>query len=139
MDRGINEIFSEEDLAYFGGLLQQKRDEILTKFQKLTKEYIEINKSGMADELDLATAVTEQTLTCRFLDRDNKLLKQVDAALGRINDGSYGYCEGTGEPIPKKRLEVRPWCKYSVQYKEQMERKEKRMKSNGINLEVYDD
>ena len=139
MDRGINEIFSEEDLAYYSCILRQKRDEILVKASQARQGMIAINEDDISDESDLASAVTEQNLTLRFLERDRRLLKQIEAALDRVNDGSYGYCEGTGEPIPKKRLEARPWCRYSVQFKEQLERNEKRMKTNGINSELIDE
>lgn len=137
MDRGINEIFSEEDLAYYSGVLLQKKDDIIDKARQI-REDIVLDTNDRSDDIDLASAVAEQNLTLRFLDRDRKLLKQIEAALVRINDGSYGYCDGTGEPIPKKRLEARPWCRYSVQYKEQLERNEKRMQSNGINSELDD-
>lgn len=137
MDRGINEIFSEEDLAYYNGVLLQKKDDIIDKARQI-REDIVLDTNDRSDDIDLASAVAEQNLTLRFLDRDRKLLKQIEAALVRINDGSYGYCDGTGEPIPKKRLEARPWCRYSVQYKEQLERNEKRMQSNGINSELDD-
>jgi len=137
VDRGINEIFSEEDLAYYNGVLLQKKDDIIDKARQI-REDIVLDTNDRSDDIDLASAVAEQNLTLRFLDRDRKLLKQIEAALVRINDGSYGYCDGTGEPIPKKRLEARPWCRYSVQYKEQLERNEKRMQSNGINSELDD-
>lgn len=137
MGRGINETFSEEDLAYYSGILLQKKDDIIDKTRQIREEIV-LDTNEISDDIDLASAVTEQNLTLRFLDRDRKLLKQIEAALVRINDGSYGYCDGTGEAIPKKRLEARPWCRYSVQFKEKLERNEKRMQSNGINSELDD-
>ncbi len=79
----------------------------------------------MYDEVDLASATVEQNLTFKLLDRDRKLMAEIEHALAKIDTGEYGYCEGTGEVIPKRRLEVRPWCKYSVKYKEQLEKRKK--------------
>jgi DnaK suppressor protein len=75
--------------------------------------------------VDLATATVDQNLTFRLLDRDRKLLNEIDHAINKIQTGDFGYCEGTGEPIPKRRLELRPWCRHSVKYKEQLEKLEK--------------
>ncbi len=79
----------------------------------------------MYDEVDLASATVDQNLTFRLLDRDRKLLGEIDHAILKIHNGEYGLCEGTGEAIPKRRLELRPWCKYSVKYKEQLEKLKK--------------
>ena len=54
-----------------------------------------------------------------------KLLAEIDHAIEKIDTGEYGFCEGTGEVIPKRRLELRPWCRHSVKYKEQLERMKK--------------
>ena len=102
MDRGINEIFSEEDLAYYNGVLLQKKDDIIDKARQI-REDIVLDTNDRSDDIDLASAVAEQNLTLRFLDRDRKLLKQIEAALVRINDGSYGYCRHPGN-----------WCGFYV-------------------------
>ncbi|MFZ9886889.1 MAG: TraR/DksA family transcriptional regulator [Myxococcota bacterium] len=61
-----------------------------------------------------------------LMDRDAKLLREVERALEKVNDGSYGLCEGTDEPIGYARLRIRPWTRYSVTYKEELEREAKR-------------
>ncbi len=61
----------------------------------------------------------------RFADKERKLLVQITSALEKLEEGDYGVCEGTGEPIAIKRLELRPWTRYSVEYKEQVERERK--------------
>ncbi len=86
----------------------------------------------MYDEVDLASATVEQNLTFKLLDRDRKLMAEIEHALSKIDHGEYVLCEGTGEVIPKRRLEVRPWCKYSVKYKEQLERRKKSGRGVGI-------
>ena len=86
---------------------------------------IHIDKNELSDEVDQASAMVEQNLTFRLLDRDRKLLGEIEHAISKIDAGDYGFCEGTGEPIPKRRLELRPWCRHSVKYKEHLERMKK--------------
>jgi DnaK suppressor protein len=118
--------FTKEELENFRSLLKAEREKLVLKAkQMLDAGGIHLEKDEMFDEVDLASATVEQNLTFKLLDRDRKLLAEVDHALAKIENGEYGYCEGTGEPIPKRRLEVRPWCKYSVKYKEQLERRKK--------------
>lgn len=121
-----HELFSREELANFRKLLEIERDKILEKAEQMVKSgNIELDKNEMYDEVDLASMTTEQNLTFKLLDRDRKLLGEIEHAINKIETGEYGYCEGTGEPIPKRRLEVRPWCRHSVKYKEKLERMKK--------------
>lgn len=121
-----SELFAREELQQFRKLLLEEKQKLLFKAKEtVAKGAIAIDANEMMDEVDLASATVEQNLTFRLLDRERKLLGEIDHALEKIKIGDYGYCEGTGEPIPKKRLEIRPWCKYSVGYKEQMERMKK--------------
>lgn len=76
----------------------------------------------MPDETDMAQRSTEQAYLIRFADKERKLLQEIDRALEKMRDGDYGVCEGTEEAIGYKRLELRPWTRYSVAYKEQIER-----------------
>ena len=120
------ELFTAEELAHFKGLLETERDAILKKAEAtMASGNIELDKNEMMDEVDLASITTSQSLTFKLLDRDRKLLAEINHALKKIDTGDYGYCEGTGDPIPKRRLEVRPWCRHSVKYKEQLERTKK--------------
>lgn len=121
-----HELFTREELANFRKLLEIERDKILEKAEQMVKSgNIELDKNEMYDEVDLASMTTEQNLTFKLLDRDRKLLGEIEHAINKIENGEYGYCEGTGEPIPKRRLEVRPWCRHSVKYKEKLERMKK--------------
>jgi DnaK suppressor protein len=121
-----SDIFSEEDLRNFLGTLQRERAALLEKAKAAVDAgNIALDKDEMYDEVDLATATVDQNLTFRLLDRDRKLLNEIDHAINKIQTGEFGYCEGTGEPIPKRRLELRPWCRHSVKYKEQLEKLEK--------------
>lgn len=119
-------LFSKEELETFRTLLLSERSKILVKARKTMEEgNIQIDKNEMFDEVDQAAATIDQNLTFRLLDRDRKLLSEIDHALLKIDSGDYGYCEGTGDPIPKRRLELRPWCRHSVKYKERLERMKK--------------
>jgi DnaK suppressor protein len=121
-----HEFLTREELEHFRALLLEEREKLLQKSQQLVRGgNIELDKNEMLDEVDLASATTEQNLTFKLLDRDRKLLSEIEHALEKIRTGEYGFCEGTGEPIPKRRLEVRPWCRHSVKYKEQLERMKK--------------
>ncbi len=120
------DLFSDEELETFRGLLETERTKLLAKAKRLVEEgNIQIDKNEMMDEVDQASAMAEQNLTFRLLDRDRKLLDEIEHALAKIDTGDYGYCEGTGDPIPKRRLELRPWCRHSVKYKEKLERMKK--------------
>lgn len=79
-----------------------------------------------ADEMDDASANQDLALLFRLADKEQKLLGEIDAALARLDDGSYGLCEGSGEPTEYRRLLARPWARYSVAYKEALERAQDR-------------
>jgi DnaK suppressor protein len=120
------DLFTPEELASFRDLLEIELNKILAKARRAVEEgNIQIDKNDLMDEVDQASAMVEQNLTFRLLDRDRKLLSEIEHAIAKIDSGDYGYCEGTGEPIPKRRLELRPWCRHSVKYKERLERMKK--------------
>ena len=126
--------FTPAELEEFKQQLQQARQEIIAKAkQAVASGNIHLDKNEMMDEVDLASATVEQNLTFRLLDRDRKLLAEIDHALKKIDNGTYGFCEGTGEPIPKRRLELRPWCRHSVRYKESVEKM--RLSGRGVSDE----
>lgn len=121
-----SDLFNEAELANFRKLLADERRKLLVKAQQaMASGNITLEKDEMYDEVDLASATVEQNLTFRLLDRDRKLLAEIDHAIAKMDTGDYGFCEGTGEPIPKRRLELRPWCRHSVKFKEQLERMKK--------------
>ncbi|MEQ8951074.1 RNA polymerase-binding protein DksA, partial [Parvibaculum sp.] len=77
------------------------------------------------DLADRASSETERSLELRTRDRQRKLISKIDAALRRLDDGTYGYCEETGEPISLKRLDARPIATLSIEAQERHERREK--------------
>ena len=70
----------------------------------------------------MATQISEQAFNLKLADKDRKLLKEIDRALRKFDEDEYGICEGTGDPIRRKRLELRPWTRYSVEHKELLEK-----------------
>lgn len=120
-----NEPFmSELHRAYFRQKLMNWKDEI----NRQTKETLVVlheDSVQHADIADRATSETDRSLELRARDRQRKLIAKIDAALARLDDGSYGYCEETGEPIGLKRLDARPIATLSLEAQERHERREK--------------
>ncbi len=121
-----SDLFDEEELKGFLKLLLDKKREILRNTKNAVETgSIALDANDLMDEVDLATATVEQNLTFRLLDRDRQLLSEVEQAIRKIQTGDYGYCEGTGEEIPKRRLELAPWTRHSVKHKEYLEKMKK--------------
>ena len=117
-------MLKKKELQHFKKLLMEKREEVLTSIKE-RKQLSFKSQEQVVEEIDQASQASEQALHLRLLDKDLKLLREIDLALARFEDGTYGICEGTGEPIEMKRLELRPWTRYSLEYKEEMERRKK--------------
>ncbi len=101
--------------------LVAERERVLAGHDRHLSEAL-ADSTVMPDETDMAQRSTEQAYLIRFADKERKLLTEIEHALDKMRSGEYGVCEGTDEPIGYKRLELRPWTRYSVGYKEQMER-----------------
>lgn len=112
---------TEADIQRLAKRLEDERDAIIARSRARTSEALS-EDLRQPDEADQATTGQHQALELRLADKDRKLLKLIEHALGKIPRGEYGLCEGTGEPIRAARLEARPWARYSVAYKEQLER-----------------
>jgi DnaK suppressor protein len=119
------EVFmSPHQLIYFKKKLLDWRQEILSGSNE-TLHHLQEDNSKEADLTDRASNETDRSLELRTRDRERKLLSKIDAALRRIEDGSYGYCQETGEPISLGRLEARPIATLSLEAQEQHERLER--------------
>ncbi len=105
-------------------ILENIRSELQDKLKKRRSGTMAEQRPG--DEADLAFDDAEVSLEARLMDRDAKLLREVEHALQKAQDGVYGFCEGTDEPIGYLRLKLSPWTRYSVTYKEELEKEEKR-------------
>jgi DnaK suppressor protein len=115
---------NERQRAYFRRKLLAWRDEIL-RSTKETLQHLQDESAQHADIADRASSETERALELRARDRQRKLIAKIDAALVRLDDGTYGFCEETGEPISLKRLDARPIATLSVEAQERHERRER--------------
>lgn len=122
------EYMSPRQLAYFRRKLSEWREQLVSESQQ-TIRALQAEDWREPDTNDRATLEEEAALELRTRDRYRKLLAKIDAALGRIEDGSYGYCEETGEPIGLKRLEARPIATLTVEAQEKHEQNERQKRA----------
>lgn len=118
-----SEYMNEQQLAFFRERLSSMRSELQLKVDETVEHMRE--QETVADPADRATVEEEHALELRTRDRERKLLKKIDQALNRITDGSYGFCEETGEPIGLARLLARPTATMSVEAQARRERMQK--------------
>jgi DnaK suppressor protein len=115
---------NERQREYFRAKLLMWREDIL-KEAKETLQHLQEENQNHPDLADRASSETDRAIELRAGDRQRKLIAKIDAALQRIEDGAYGYCEETGEPISLKRLEARPIATLSIEAQERHERRER--------------
>src|SRR5205814_1154133 len=115
------------ELAHFRDLLLAKRRELVGDMSSMEREALRsatgTNLSSLPLHMaDQGTDNYEQEFTLGLVEKDRQLLREINRALSKILDGTYGLCEGTGKPINKARLEFQPWAKYSIEYARQLEK-----------------
>jgi len=115
---------NERQREYFRRKLIDWKEEILAE-AKITIANLQNETVSEPDLADRATSETDRALELRNRDRQRKLVAKIDEALRRIDDGTYGYCEETGEPISLSRLEARPIATLSLEAQERHERRER--------------
>ena len=115
---------NERQREYFRAKLLDWREEILAESRE-TLETLQAESHNHPDYADRASSETDRSIELRARDRQRKLISKIDAALKRIEDGSYGFCEETGEPISLKRLDARPIATLSIEAQERHERRER--------------
>jgi DnaK suppressor protein len=115
---------NDRQLEYFRRKLTTWKADILTESRE-TIATLQQTARAYPDMADRASEETDRALELRTRDRQRKLVAKIDAALRRIDDGSYGYCESTGEPISLRRLDARPIATLSLEAQERHERREK--------------
>jgi len=118
------EYMSKEQLDHFRLILSSWKQDLMQEVDR-TVLHMKDEAANFPDPNDRATQESEFSLELRTRDRERKLIRKIDEALKRIEDGSYGYCLETGEPIGVKRLEARPVATLSVEAQERRERREK--------------
>jgi RNA polymerase-binding protein DksA len=119
--------FNARELEHFRDLLLAKRGEILGDVSSMEREALRTSGGSNLSTLpihmaDMGTDNYEQEFTLALVETDRKLLREINNALAKIQNGTFGICEGTGKPISKARLEAQPWARYSIEYAKQKER-----------------
>lgn len=125
-----NDKLTPEDIEHFRQLLLEKRKEILGSVNEMEDEALKKSRQDAAGNLssmpihmaDLGSDNFEQEFAIELVDSERKLLREIDDALTRIEEGTYGICEGLNTPISKARLEAQPWARYSVEYAQMLEK-----------------
>ena len=118
------QFMNERQKEYFRRKLHAWRDEILRE-AKETVQTLQAENENHPDMADRASSESDRAIELRARDRQRKLIAKIDSAIARVNDGSYGYCEETGEPISVRRLEARPIATLSIEAQERHERSER--------------
>jgi len=117
------------DIERFKLMLLEKRREILINVNEIEDEALKKSRLDASGDLssmpihmaDLGTDNYEQEFALGLMDSERKLLQEIDDAMQRIEQGTYGTCEATGKPIAKARLEAKPWARYCVEYARMLE------------------
>jgi len=120
--------FTPRELEVFRDLLLAKRREIVGDMSSMEREAL---RSGTGSNLsnlpihmaDMGTDNYEQEFTLGLMEKDRKLLRDLNDGLAKIQNGTFGICEGTGKPISRARLEAQPWARYSIEYARKLERR----------------
>lgn len=118
---------STRELDHFRDLLLAKRRELLGDMSSMEREALQSGQGSNLSNLpvhmaDMGTDNYEQEFTLGLVEKDRQLLREINQALAKIQDGTYGICEGTGKPINKQRLEIQPWARYSVEHARALEK-----------------
>src|SRR5262245_20797411 len=115
---------NDRQREYFRERLLTWKEDILRE-AKETLQHLQDENQNHPDLADRASSETDRAIELRARDRQRKLIAKIEAALARLDDGTYGYCEETGEPIALRRLEARPIATLSVEAQERHERRER--------------
>lgn len=107
-------------LAELEAKLEQERQAIITRTRARSSEALS-ERLQLPDEADQATAQEAQAFELKLANKDRKLLNLIEHAIDKMRRGEYGLCEGTDEPIELRRLQARPWARFSIAHKEQLE------------------
>ena len=118
------EYMSPKQIEHFKGILLNWKNLLMREAEK-TVEHMKKDSTKLSDPNDAATQEEEFRLELRTRDRERKLIMKIDQALQRVDDGLYGFCEDTGEPIGIKRLEARPIATLCIEAQERHEKLEK--------------
>lgn len=114
----------KRDLQRFRKILEAERDKLYKMARDATREQRKTEEDDLMDDIDLASSELDQSMIYKLRNRERNLLRKIEKALGKIEDGTYGTCENCGEPISLKRLEARPVAELCITCKEEQEKQE---------------
>lgn len=123
------EFMNPRQKAFFRLKLEEWKNDILNG-AKTTISNLQSESSNHPDLVDRASSESDKALELRTRDRQRKLISKIDAAIRRIDSGTYGFCEDTGEPIGLRRLQARPTATLSLEAQERHERKERTVRDD---------
>ncbi len=115
----------KELLDYFKDELLNKKQELMQGASRTISSGLKVDQEELSDTMDRSSIETDRNFVLRLRDRERKLIKKIDEALAKIDDGSFGICEECGEEIGEERLKVRPVATLCITCKEEEERREK--------------
>lgn len=117
---------NKRELQKFEKLLLKERARLVSEVQQLEEENLGESEKPLGEDMssfaEVGTESWDRETALRVAGTESEIVRDIDDALERIKNGSYGTCEGTGDPIPKARLEVFPWARYTVEHQEKLER-----------------
>lgn len=114
----------KKKLEHFKELLLKHRQQILNTGLLSKSDDLHVSEEDLSDEMDLASSLIQQQLSCTIRDREFSKLRKIDMALEKIAEGTYGHCEECEEEIGLKRLENQPWAELCITHAEEKEREE---------------
>jgi len=120
-DESEAEQLTEPQLQELRSILEQRRAELAASIDGRRGEERDTGRE-VGDEMDEANTEGASAMASKLLERDVNLFREIERAIAKLGDGTYGLCEGTGEPIGYSRLKLRPWARFSVEYQEELER-----------------
>ncbi len=119
---------SAKDIEYFRNILEAKRATLVGDVAQMRDQALNQSHSKMPIHMaDIGTDNYEQEFTLELIENDRNLLREIDEALDRIKQGTYGICLATGKPISKSRLKHKPWAKYCIEYVREQEKPNNRI------------
>lgn len=124
-----NNRLTAADIKHFEQILLKKRKDIVGDVNEMKDEALKQSRLDASGDLssmpihmaDIGSDTFEQEFALGLMESERKILREIDGALVRISEGTYGICEGTDEPISKARLEAKPWARYGVEYARKVE------------------
>jgi len=118
---------TSRELEHYRDLLLAKRRELLGDVTSMEREALRSGNTNLSTlpvhMADTGTDNYEQEFTLGLVEKDRQLLREINVALAKVQDGSYGLCEGTGKPISKPRLEAQPWARFSIEHARALEKR----------------